>query len=141
MSQSSANTAALHLSEKLPFSLKRLADLAYNYWWSWSGDRLALFQAIDPQEWERCGHNPVAILESVSYERLTQLAEDPFYLKQVSALAQEFDQYINQKDTWVSRVAPKFPTKTPLLIFVPNLVFMNLYQFTLVGWGFWLGIT
>lgn len=92
MGISSATTAALRLSEKLPFPLKRLADLAYNYWWSWSGDRIALFQTIDPQEWECCGHNPVAILESASYERLTQLAEDPFYLKQISALAREFDQ-------------------------------------------------
>ncbi|MBW4558903.1 MAG: DUF3417 domain-containing protein [Trichormus sp. ATA11-4-KO1] len=93
MANSSAITAATRLSEKLPFPLKRLADLAYNYWWCWTSDRIALFPTIDPQEWERCGHNPVAILESASYERLTQLAEDPFYLKQISALAQEFDAY------------------------------------------------
>ncbi|OUL26055.1 alpha-glucan family phosphorylase [Nostoc sp. 106C] len=117
MANSSAITAALRLSEKLPFPLKRLADLAYNYWWSWSGDRIALFQTIDPQEWERCGHNPVAILESTSYERLTQLAEDPFYLKQVSALAREFDQYLLQQNTWVSRVAPQLSKEHPVAYF------------------------
>ncbi|MEH2105067.1 alpha-glucan family phosphorylase [Nostoc sp.] len=117
MANSSAITAARHLSEKLPSPLKRLADLAYNYWWSWSGDRISLFQSIDPQEWERCGHNPVAILESASYERLTQLAEDPFYLKQISALAREFDQYINQQDTWVSRVAPQVSALHPIAYF------------------------
>lgn len=117
MANSSAITAALRLSEKLPFPLKRLADLAYNYWWSWSGDRIALFQNIDPQEWERCGHNPVAILESASYERLTQLAEDPFYLKQISALAREFDQYMLQKETWVSRVAPQLSKEHPIAYF------------------------
>ncbi|MEH2289512.1 MAG: DUF3417 domain-containing protein [Nostoc sp.] len=31
-----------------------------------SSDRIFLFQSIDPQEWERCGHNPVAILESAT---------------------------------------------------------------------------
>ncbi|BAY20317.1 putative alpha-glucan phosphorylase [Calothrix sp. NIES-2100] len=117
MANNSAMTAALRLSEKLPFPLKRLADLAYNYWWSWSGDRIALFQSIDPQEWERCGHNPVAILESASYERLTQLAEDPFYLKQISALAREFDQYMQQKDTWVSGVAPQLTKEHPVAYF------------------------
>ncbi|OUL17619.1 alpha-glucan phosphorylase [Nostoc sp. RF31YmG] len=117
MANSSAITAALRLSEKLPFPLKRLADLAYNYWWSWSGDRIALFQSIDPQEWERCGHNPVAILESASYERLTQLAEDPFYLKQISALAREFDQYLLQQNTWVSRVAPQLSKEHPVAYF------------------------
>ncbi|MEH2225433.1 alpha-glucan family phosphorylase [Nostoc sp.] len=117
MANSSPITPAGHLSEKLPSPLKRLADLAYNYWWSWSGDRISLFQSIDPQEWERCGHNPVAILESASYERLTQLAEDPFYLKQISALAREFDQYINQQDTWVSRVAPQVSALRPIAYF------------------------
>ncbi len=117
MANSSAITPARHLSEKLPLPLKRLADLAYNYWWSWSGDRISLFQTIDPQEWERCGHNPVAILESATYERLTQLAEDPFYLKQISALAREFDQYINQQDTWVSRVAPQVSALRPIAYF------------------------
>ncbi|MDZ8024397.1 MAG: alpha-glucan family phosphorylase [Nostoc sp. ChiQUE01a] len=117
MVNSSAITAARRLSEKLPLPLKRLADLAYNYWWSWSGDRVSLFQTIDPQEWERCGHNPVAILESATYERLTQLAEDPSYLKQIYALAREFDQYINQQDTWVSRVAPQVSQERPIAYF------------------------
>ncbi|MGJ5632943.1 alpha-glucan family phosphorylase [Nostoc sp. CALU 1950] len=117
MANNSAITPARRLSEKLPSPLKRLADLAYNYWWSWSGDRISLFQTIDSQEWERCGHNAVAILESASYERLTQLAEDPFYLKQISALAREFDQYINQQDTWVSRVAPQVSASRPIAYF------------------------
>jgi glycogen phosphorylase len=117
MANSSAMTASLRLSEKLPSPLKRLADLAYNYWWSWTSDRISLFQAIDPQEWERCGHNPVAILESASYERLTQIAEDPLYLKQISALAREFDQYMAQKDTWVSRVAPQVSAEHPIAYF------------------------
>ncbi|MBD2448227.1 alpha-glucan family phosphorylase [Nostoc sp. FACHB-152] len=117
MANSSAKSASLRLREKLPFPLKRLADLAYNYWWSWTSDRISLFQTIDPQEWERCGHNPVAILESASYERLTQLAEDPLYLKQISALAQEFDQYMAQKDTWVSRVAPQVSAEHPIAYF------------------------
>ncbi|MBD2495188.1 alpha-glucan family phosphorylase [Nostoc sp. FACHB-280] len=117
MANSSVMTASLHLSEKMPFPLKRLADLAYNYWWSWSSDRISLFQTIDPQEWELCGHNPVAILESASYERLTQLAEDPLYLKQISALVREFDQYMAQQDTWVSRVAPQVSAEHPIAYF------------------------
>ncbi|PLZ65843.1 DUF3417 domain-containing protein, partial [Fischerella thermalis] len=117
MTKNIAMTAALRLSEKLPLPLRRLADLAYNYWWSWTSDRIALFQTIDPQEWEHCGHNPVAILESATYERLTQLAEDPFYLKQISALAKEFDEYMTQKDTWVSRVAPQVSIAHPIAYF------------------------
>lgn len=117
MNISSANTAVQVLSEKLPFPLKRLASLAYNYWWSWTSDRVALFQTIDPQAWERCGHNPVEMLQSATYERLTQLAEDPFYLKQIGSLVREFDEYMSTKDTWVSRVAPQITHEHPIAYF------------------------
>lgn len=117
MNISSANTAVQVLGEKLPFSLKRLASLAYNYWWSWTSDRVALFQTIDPQVWERCGHNPVEMLQSATYERLTQLAEDPYYLKQIGSLVREFDEYMTTKDTWVSRVAPQITQEHPIAYF------------------------
>ncbi|MGL4619247.1 MAG: DUF3417 domain-containing protein, partial [Chroococcidiopsis sp.] len=60
MMNKSAIAPAQKLSEKLPLPLKRLADLAYNYWWSWTSERVFLFQNISPEAWERYGHNPVA---------------------------------------------------------------------------------
>lgn len=100
-------TSTQKLRNKLPESLKRLADIAYNYWWSWTTERVSLFRNIDPETWESCGHNPVAILESASYERLTQLTEDPFYVKQLNSLVAEFDEYMAQPDTWMRQVAPQ----------------------------------
>lgn len=41
-------TPAQKLSEKLPWTLKRLADLASNSASSWTADRVSLFQNIDP---------------------------------------------------------------------------------------------
>lgn len=117
MTNNGSIAQARHLSQKLPLPLKRLADLAYNYWWSWTTERISLFQNIDPVAWERYGHNPVAVLESVSYERLTQIAEDPFYIQQVAALAAEFDAYMTQQDTWVSRVAPQISRDQPIAYF------------------------
>ena len=113
----SAATSVLELRQKLPFPLQGLADLAYNYWWSWSNNRTALFRDIDPQEWEVCGHNPVSILKSAKYERLTQLLEDPSYLEHISALEKEFDDYMNQKDTWVSRAVPQVTRDYPIAYF------------------------
>ncbi|MBD1892665.1 alpha-glucan family phosphorylase [Coleofasciculus sp. FACHB-SPT9] len=105
------------LRAKLPFPLKRLADLAYNYWWSWTSDRTSLFQNINPDEWHRCGHNAVAILESASLVRLTQLAQDPAYIKRVNSLVEQFDKYMGEKNAWASRVAPQISPQRPVAYF------------------------
>lgn len=117
MTTNSVSTPVQELRKKLPVSLQRLADLAYNYWWSWSSDRATPFQNIDPQEWENCGHNPVTILKSAKYDRLTQLLEDPNYVKQISALEQEFDGYMNPQETWMSKVAPQVTKENPIAYF------------------------
>ncbi|MBD1862019.1 MULTISPECIES: alpha-glucan family phosphorylase [Trichocoleus] len=117
MTNTAAMTPAAKLSAKLPLPLKRLADLAYNYWWSWANGHVSLFQNINPDEWQRSGHNPVALLESASYERLTQLAEDPLYLKRLQGLATQFDRYMQETDTWASRVAPQLSQEHPVAYF------------------------
>ncbi|MBW4538053.1 MAG: alpha-glucan family phosphorylase [Myxacorys chilensis ATA2-1-KO14] len=105
------------LSAKLPSSLKRLADIAFNYWWCWTPDMISLFQTISPEEWERCGHNPVALLETVSYERLTQLTCDPQYMARLEGLADQFDRYMKSDSTWSSRVAPQITAENPIAYF------------------------
>ncbi|NET39776.1 MAG: glycosyltransferase family 1 protein, partial [Cyanothece sp. SIO1E1] len=114
MMHDDAMTPAARLATKLPFSLRRLADLAYNYWWSWTFDRLALFQSISPSTWHDCGHNPVALLQTVSYERLTQVAEDPQYVRRLQALVEQFDHYMGESETWASRVAPQISARHPV---------------------------
>jgi starch phosphorylase len=105
------------LKAKLPSPLRRLADLAYNYWWSWTPDRMSLFSTIDPTRWQNCYHNPVSLLESVTYERLSQIAEDPHYLKRLQVLANQFDAYMRDHSTWGSRVAPDLSSEEPVAYF------------------------
>ena len=112
-----SSNPASHLHSKLPRSLKRLADLAYNYWWCWVADQVSLFEMINPDEWERCGHNPVALLQNVSYDRLTQLSIDPLYLKRLNALAKDFDDYMAAQNTWASRIAPQISKEHPVAYF------------------------
>lgn len=110
-------TPVSHLKSKLPTPLRRLADLAYNYWWSWTEERVSLFSAVDPAQWQACGYNPVALLESVPSERLWQVAEDPQYLNRLNRLAQQFDTYLRDYDTWAGRVAPDLSPERPVAYF------------------------
>jgi len=97
--------------------LKRLADLAQNYWWCWADGRLSLFRDINPDEWHRCNHNPISMLESASYERLTQLAINPAYIQQVKSLAEQFDHYLAGQNTWASQAAPQLSKEHPVAYF------------------------
>ncbi len=110
-------TPAVKLSETLPASLKPLADLAYNYWWCWTNNHNSLFENINPDEWQRCGHNPVALLQATSYDRLTQIAEDPVYLKRLQTLGEQLDRYLTETNTWASRVAPQLSPIHPVAYF------------------------
>jgi len=110
-------TPVSRLKSQLPTPLRRLADLAYNYWWSWTEERVSLFSALDPAQWQACGYNPVALLESVPSERLWQVAEDPQYLNRLNRLAQQFDTYLRDYDTWAGRVAPDLSPERPVAYF------------------------
>ncbi|MEL6470018.1 MAG: alpha-glucan family phosphorylase [Cyanobacteria bacterium J06623_4] len=109
--------AISRLSAKLPAPVRQLADFAYNYWWSWTPDRVSLFSSIDPGLWQRCNHNPVALLESVSHERLWQIAEDPNYLTRLEKLADQLDDYLGTDGTWANREVPEASSDHPVAYF------------------------
>lgn len=117
MVNSSSSSPITDLANRLPSPLKHLADLAYNYWWSWTPERVGLFQHIDANLWRDCNHNPVQLLWQVPYERLTQIAEDPIYLKGLRSLTLQFNGYMNERDTWANRVAPQISPQHPVAYF------------------------
>lgn len=112
---------AAQLSLRLPTSLKRLADLAYNYWWCWHHEAVSLFVMIDPVEWGRCSHNPIILLQQVSPDRLTQLTCDPQYMKRFAQVLAQFDQYMTGQETWVNQslsgVSDKLSSQHPIAYF------------------------
>jgi glycogen phosphorylase len=69
--------------------LRPLADVAYNYRWSWAEDGPALFAAIDRHRWRLAGENPVQFLLELSRERQQAAAADPALVERVARLAQE----------------------------------------------------
>src|ERR1700761_9768517 len=81
--------AADALASRLPEPLGVFARLAYNYRWSWSVDGPGLFRAIDPDRWDRCGENPVRLLEEASAGRLRAAAADQALLDRAAALEAE----------------------------------------------------
>ena len=51
----------------LPKKLEELRELAYNLWWTWNADARDLFRRLDMDLWEETRHNPVALLNRISF--------------------------------------------------------------------------
>lgn len=116
MSNQDSLSSIARLRAKLPHPLHSLADLAFNFWWSWSHEGLSLFRDVD-DKWEEYRRNPVKLLDTVSQERLAQLATEPDYCKRVEGLVARFEQYMQATDTWASRVAPEISLQQPVAYF------------------------
>jgi starch phosphorylase len=78
----------------LPWPLRPLERLAWNYWWSWAADGAQVFRDLDPSVWEECEHNPRRLLAETSEFRLMQMATDPVFNERVRRLSESFDEYM-----------------------------------------------
>jgi glycogen phosphorylase len=78
------------MTVRLPAPLSPLGSLAYDLWWTWHSDAKALFKDADPEGWQRSGHNPVVMLQEISYARAMDLSEDPAYQSRLAAVVERW---------------------------------------------------
>ena len=95
------------VNPQLPKRIEKLAEIANNLWWSWNTEFLRLFQKIDRDLWEESSKNPVKFLKNVSQERLEKASKDIMFLKEYDKVIENFDNYMNSKNTWFSNKYPE----------------------------------
>jgi starch phosphorylase len=81
--------AVAELAAALPEPLRPLAQVAYDYRWSWSRDGAAMFEIIDPECWKRTAHNPRRLLSEVPRATLERAVARPGFLAWVDSIAAE----------------------------------------------------
>ncbi len=85
------------VTRHLPEKLSRLEKLSKNLWWCWNESAKDLFRSIDPEAWHKSGHNPLAVLDTVSIKRFQQLSNDQEFLSRMKSVLDEFDAYMAAK--------------------------------------------
>lgn len=88
---------SVRVTRHLPGELAGLETLCKNLWWCWNESAKALFKSIDADLWHEYSHNPMAILDLVSYKRYKQLAQDEAFLAQLRGVMDEFNEYMSLK--------------------------------------------
>ncbi len=81
------DAAAAELAEALPPALQPLARVAFDYRWCWAADGDAVFAAIDPEHWARCGANPRRLLVEALPSTLRRAAADAALVDRAGRLA------------------------------------------------------
>jgi glycogen phosphorylase len=99
----------------LPPKLKQLSEIAGNLRWSWHGDAQDLFRRVDQEVWERCYHNPIAMLGLIGQDRLEQLAENDGFISHMHRVHENLQRYLDHAGWWPKTYGPN-PAK-PLVAY------------------------
>ncbi len=100
------------LDDRIPEKIKRLGDLAYNLWWSWTPEARELFRRLDYPLWRRTKHNPVQMLQEISPVALAEAANDAAFVRRYNKVMLKFDHMRTTDETWFNQTYPELKDKT-----------------------------
>ena len=87
----------VNVKSHIPAELACLSEMARNIWWSWTPEARDMFKSLNPTLWKECGHNPVLMLERLSYEALVELSKDEAVLARINNVYKMFRAYMDVK--------------------------------------------
>ena len=87
----------LVVKSTLPEELKCLDEIAHNLWWVWNFDARDLFRDLDPELYTAVKHNPVLLLERLSFDRKEEIVKDKALMKRIQGVYKSFREYMDVK--------------------------------------------
>ena len=105
-----------HIQTKIPKSVSRIGELAYNLWWSWHDNARVLFKTLDRTLWKQTTHRPVKMLSEMTPQEIELATKNPLFRRAYHAVLMSFDRDIQSEDLW-------FPTHYPELMERPVAYF------------------
>ena len=66
-------------------------------WWAWNYEARELWRSLDEALYEEVGHNPVLLLERLSYDRKKEIVKDKTIMKNVKEVYKLFRKYMDVK--------------------------------------------
>ena len=87
----------LTVKATLPEELKCLDEIAHNMWWVWNYEARDLFRALDVELYHETRHNPVMLLERLTYARKEEILKDKELMKRIKNVYAKFRKYMDVK--------------------------------------------
>jgi starch phosphorylase len=85
----------LTVKSRLPEELKCLNEIAHNLWWVWNYEARDLFRDLDPELYHEVKHNPVMLLERLSFARKAEIVKDKALMKRIKEVYELYRAYVD----------------------------------------------
>ena len=96
------NWRSVIIHRAIPEALQPLEELAKNLWWCWNDEAYEVFKYIDKAKWIEVRKNPIALLDSISLSRYKELENDAVFMRNLSKVYGDFQEYMAKKAEMVS---------------------------------------
>src|SRR5438034_5389210 len=82
--------------------------LAHNLWWAWHPEVINLFRDLDPIRWRQLDHNPIALLQEFTPERLELRAAELVLYSRINYAFRRLKEYLGDTQVWARTHAGVF---------------------------------
>lgn len=94
-------TTVPSVTDNSPNSLyEKCQALARNLWWSWHPEVTNLFRELDPIRWRQLDHNPIALLQELTPDRLEARAAEMVLYSRIHHAYRQLKEYMTEQQTW-----------------------------------------
>jgi len=77
--------------------------LANNLWWSWHPEVINMFRSLDPIRWRHLGHNPIALLQEFTPERLESRINELVLHTRIDQSYRRMCEYMSSRSSWATK--------------------------------------
>lgn len=85
----------INVYTELPDQLRPLEEIAHNLWWVWNEEAKAIFEELDPIEWEKSGKNPVVVLQNLRSEVTEGILKNESLMERIQRVYKRFKSYMD----------------------------------------------
>ncbi|MDD4158073.1 MAG: alpha-glucan family phosphorylase [Proteiniphilum sp.] len=84
----------IHVHTELPAELRPLEEIAHNLWWVWNEEAKAIFEILDPEEWEKSEKNPVILLQNLQTDIAERVIGNREMMERIGQVYRKFRNYM-----------------------------------------------
>ncbi|MCD4789250.1 MAG: alpha-glucan family phosphorylase [Bacteroidales bacterium] len=84
------------IKPQIPDELEPLNKLSMNLWWTWNYEARDLFESINKNLWEKMENNPVALIDTLSFNRIQKLLGNSEFKMKMTEVYSKFNAYMDK---------------------------------------------